>query len=127
MKHPKKKKKRRVVEDFNAGGHLLMGTVLGLLLANHPAEFALVLFGSLLPDIDHQQSTLGKWNPFARFMTHRGKCHTLAGCVLLCSPFLLFGDIRIPLLVFAGCVGHLLGDKLASWLPGRKKFRLRLW
>jgi hypothetical protein len=123
----KSKPKRRQVDEFNIFGHLVIGTAISLFLANSPGEAALILFGSLLPDIDHRNSTLGKWNPFTRFMKHRGKCHTLIGCILLSAPFYFFGSILVPILILTGCVGHVLADKLASWLPGRRRFKLRIW
>ena len=36
-----------------------------------------VTIGSLLPDIDNTDSTLGKFNPFAKMLTHRGFFHSL--------------------------------------------------
>jgi membrane-bound metal-dependent hydrolase YbcI (DUF457 family) len=123
----KTKQRRKDVVIPNAFGHLMVGTAIGLALTNHPAEMALVLFGSLLPDIDHPRSTLGQWNPLTRFMKHRGKCHTLVGSVLLSVPFSLFGGWIPFALVLSGAVGHILSDRLVSMLPGRQRFRIKIW
>lgn len=124
---------RKKVDDFNALGHLAIGTFLGLFFAHTPLEFAYVLLGSLLIDIDHSRSTMGRWNPFTkRWMPrrvrwkHRGHCHTFLGAILLSAPFLVV-DLRAFFLVFVGCMGHLLGDKFLSIFPKHDAFKLKFW
>lgn len=77
-----------------------------------------LLFGSLLPDIDCKTSMLGRFNPFVRLMRHRGRCHTLGGCILLSLPFAL-GGWKMSSLVFYGCLLHIISDKIYSWSRGR--------
>lgn len=90
----------------------------------HPRDIFFILIGSLLPDIDHPRSMLGRLNIFARLMTHRGFCHTLAGCVMLSLPFIYIHDAA-PY-VFLGSISHLFGDRLQS-INGNKMFRIKLW
>jgi membrane-bound metal-dependent hydrolase YbcI (DUF457 family) len=121
---------RKDVVAFNAGTHLLIGFAVGAALAHSPLELGLVLFGSLLPDVDHPKSTLGKFNLFNRFgmFKHRGKCHTILGAAVLSLPFFLVaGGWHYPLLVFAGALSHILGDKLASMFPNRSPFKIKVW
>lgn len=122
---PKKKYQGRL-DDFNCAGHLVCGALIACFFAHTPLQAVIVIFCSLLPDIDHPRSTLGKYNPATRFMKHRGHCHSLVGAGLLSLPFVVFGP-HIYVLAIIGSVGHLLADKLASWLPKHRKFQLKLW
>lgn len=128
VQKPKTKtyRKKGVNDVPNAGGHLMVGTAIGLAVAHTPVALACVLFGSLLPDIDHRTSTLGKWNPFTRWMKHRGHAHSLVGSALLSLPFIVFGK-WVFLYVFLGCFGHLLADRFMSLFPKKQKFRIHLW
>ena len=114
------------VNAFNFFGHTVLGTTAGLLLATTPIGFIAVVFGSLLPDIDHPNSTLGRYNPLTAWMKHRGHCHSIVGIALLALPFTYFGT-GIYTLAVIGSATHLLGDKFISWLPSKKRFRLKLW
>lgn len=90
---------------------------------------ALIIFGSLLPDVDHRSSTLGRFNVInrLRLTKHRGKCHTLIGSILLCVPFYITGGSLTFLWVFLGCVSHLCADKLHSFGKRKKPFAIKLW
>lgn len=78
------------------------------------------LLGSLLPDIDHPQSWLGKRIPFisipvSAIFGHRGITHSLFGMLLLISIcFAIAISLQIltaPLTgILIGYVGHVLGD-----------------
>lgn len=134
------------MDDFNAFGHVVIGLSLGVLVADSGIAFLLVACGSLLPDIDHPNSTFGKYNllhkvgarkrkrarknnekaPPNRFVKHRGKCHTVFGAMLLCSPFMVLGPIAYSLVLY-GAFTHLLADKAYSWLPKKRKFQLKMW
>lgn len=109
---------------FNFRIHIIIGFFVGLYF--HSLEFiTLAMLGSLLPDLDHHGSTLGRYNPFAKFMMHRGFSHSILGCALLSSPFAMIGHgTFMP--VFAGAVSHVFGDFISSLLKGRW-FRVRLW
>jgi membrane-bound metal-dependent hydrolase YbcI (DUF457 family) len=107
---------------FNKTGHLIIGALISVVASRTYTDALFLLIGSILPDIDHRHSTLGRYNPFRRFMKHRGHAHSLIGGVLLSLPFLWFGE-RAFYFVLLGCVGHLLADKLHSW----GKFKIRVW
>lgn len=111
---------------MNLYGHITLGVTVGVLAAHSPFELSFVLLGSLLPDIDHPSSTLGRYNPLVSLMVHRGKCHSVIGCLLMSLPFLML-DVRFFVFVFIGTISHLMGDKLMSVLPRHKKFYLKLW
>ncbi|WP_236639417.1 metal-dependent hydrolase [Pelosinus sp. UFO1] len=83
-----------------------------------------IMIGSLLPDIDHRRSMVGRLNIFVKFMSHRGFCHTLVGCIVLSLPFLLIQGAA-PY-VFLGGVSHLFGDRLQSAYSS-KMFRIKGW
>lgn len=113
---------------FNKMGHLFIGTAISVFVCHSFTELLIVLFGSLWPDVDKKNSTLGRFNLFNRvgLFTHRGHCHSLLGVAVISAPFLFIGW-RAYTLCLIGCIGHLAGDKLLSWMPGHQKFRLKLW
>ena len=82
-----------------------VGLVLGVIL---------VIFGSLLPDIDNEKSTLGRY--FRLPLRHRGLTNSL-WAILLLGAVSLF----VPLVgwVFVGYLTHVLLDGLstAGWVP----------
>lgn len=119
---------------FGYKGHLLFTLVFVIVALALGVQFTLytfglVMFGSLLPDIDHQHSMLGRFNFLARtrLMKHRGKCHTFMGSLMLSAPFFLLGGLVGFLCTFAGCISHLLADKLYSYGKHKQAFTLRLW
>lgn len=58
--------------------HLGGGILASVLLCDSFASAILIIFGSILPDIDHKNSFLGKNIPFiSNFFTHRGFTHSL--------------------------------------------------
>ncbi len=86
-----------------------------------PLEFGAVFIGSLIPDIDHPKSWLGKrlWfisHPLARIFGHRGLTHSLLGLaiisILVCIGFSSQLQERITILAF--CLGYSL-HLLADW------------
>ena len=113
---------------MNAGQHLTFGTLLGIgtqfatglpltgLLA-FPSYYGGITLGSLLPDIDHPQSYLGRRLrilsvPIFKIFGHRGITHSFlfmgiigtATAVWWASNPLFFGGL------FIGILSHLLGD-----------------
>ena len=46
---------------------------------------------------------------------------------LVCEYPIILGGLNGLLYVYMGCLGHILADKSASWLPKRQKFKLRVW
>ena len=61
-----------------------------------------------------------------RVSRHRGHCHTVVGCAILASPFLIIGYADY-VLCFYGCLTHLIVDYLAGKIPGRMPLKLKLW
>lgn len=85
------------------------------------------LLGSLLPDIDHPRSVLGRMNLLSPLFKHRGFTHTFFGCFIIVLPFAYLSFVSM-VEVFLGCCTHLVADKIYSWLPGkRRKFILKLY
>ena len=111
---------------FNFLGHFIIGSGVGLATARSPFVFLCIVFGSLLPDIDHPRSILGRCNPVVRWMKHRGHCHTILGVLLLTAPLMFFGIVAYEFIIF-GAIVHIFSDKLFSWFPGKKYFELRIW
>lgn len=120
-----------------AMSHVVIGgSAWGLAVAtgvgtHDPRAFALAIFGSLLPDIDHPKSWLGRKVPFlsvpiSALFGHRGITHSL-----LAISFWLFvmttqpGWMGLPLAL--GYLSHLLADSLTPagvpllW-PVKKRF-----
>ena len=104
------------------GSHLVLSGIciaaasaVGMLPFN-PLLFVVGAFGSLLPDIDHPSSWLGRRLPFISYpisavFGHRGITHSLIAIVAM--AFLLSGRIAIPSVMTALIVGylsHLFGD-----------------
>jgi membrane-bound metal-dependent hydrolase YbcI (DUF457 family) len=122
------------VIDFSGNTHAAFGFVMAILLhvlgipVGAWGIFFLV-FGSLLPDIDHKRSILGRYNLFAhlRLCKHRGKCHTILGSLFLSLPFYVLGGIQGIIFTFVGSVGHLVADKLYSYGHKKKPFTIKVW
>jgi len=98
-------------------------------------SFAMVLLGTMLPDIDHPDSVVGKrvkWlsYPIRLVFGHRGITHSV-----LAVGFIAFAAISLDWWwlnwLALGYAGHLLGDYLtdagipAFW-PNRKRYRFVL-
>src|ERR1035437_2397556 len=106
-----------------AGSHVALGAAAWFAAAPHlglpamdPLPLGLAVAGSLLPDIDHPKSWVGKrLRPLstiiAAILGHRGATHSLLA--LVGCGWLLFhngtpGPIAAPLLI--GALSHLVGD-----------------
>jgi len=111
---------------FNMYGHLSLGAAIGLVIAPSWLSLSAVVISSLLPDIDHNKSALGRFNPFASCMKHRGHCHSIMGCIVLTLPFLLLGT-QVYTFAIIGCIVHVLADKLLSLLPWKSRFSVKIW
>lgn len=109
---------------FNWKTHIIIGLLFSIGFTTQPRDIIFIMIGSLLPDIDHPRSILGRFNIFASFMTHRGFCHTLVGCIMLSLPFIyIYGAAPY---VFLGTISHLFGDRLQS-ANGARMFRIKIW
>ena len=109
---------------FNWKIHIIIGLLFSVGFTSEPRDIVFIMIGSLLPDIDHPRSILGRFNIFTSLMTHRGFCHTLVGCIVLSSPFTyIYGEAPYVLL---GTISHLFADRLQS-ANGNRMFRIKLW
>lgn len=104
--------------------HLLGGALAAMLLAPNSIEgSSLILLGSLISDIDHPKSTIGKYVPLIpRLLPHRGLTHSMIFCVLcyLLNPFLSYGvgvHIMLDMMTTSGV-------KLFYPLPNNIRFPL---
>lgn len=70
----------------------------------------LLIFATLLPDIDHKNSKIGKFSSLHEVLDHRGITHTLAALVVLSLPVLLLGGTEYFLVFWIGYSLHLIGD-----------------
>ncbi|MBO1075299.1 metal-dependent hydrolase [Roseomonas marmotae] len=108
-----------------AGSHIALGAAAWFVAAPRfgmpaldPVSIGLAVFGSLLPDIDHPKSWVGKrvW-PISlicgRIFGHRGMTHSLiaiSGCIALLLSEQLSVAFTAPLVV--GYLSHLAADLL---------------
>ena len=98
--------------------HLAFGFLAGLLALNifNPANvilfFTLVLIGSILPDIDHPKSKIGRKIKIIGFLfEHRGFFHSLLFLIFLyIFSVLLFKNNSFILPLFIGYSSHLFID-----------------
>ena len=101
-------------------------------------ELGAAALGSLLPDIDHPKSLVGRrlaWVsvPVAALVGHRGVTHSLLA-VLACAAGLWFlgRELAWNAALLVGYLSHLAGDALTVsgipllW-PWRRRFRSPLW
>lgn len=131
---------------MNCGQHVVTGTLLGVgtqivvglplvgLLA-YPSYYGGIMLGSLLPDIDHPQSYIGRrlWilsAPINKLFGHRGFTHSILSLTILgivTAPWwlvnpLFFGGFLL------GYFSHLLGDMctisgVPLFYPNKKRYR----
>lgn len=74
--------------------HLTAGLVTALALGVNVPQMALIAVGSVLPDMDHAGSTLGRMvKPISKRIRHRGVTHSLLFFVIISfiSPYLGIG------------------------------------
>ncbi len=99
--------------------HMAIGLLAGLLLFTffHLQWYIfipLVIFGSLLPDVDHQNSKINRMMPLTRwiptFFAHRGFFHSIFPAIIIYFGFHLakLDYIGIPLAI--GYTSHLASD-----------------
>lgn len=93
-----------------------------------------IMLGSLLPDIDHQDSILGRFNPISKIMKHRSITHTLWMALLITFLCINFGIHRLHQSLYFGITMgywlHLIEDSFSvegiTWLyPLTHKHRRR--
>jgi inner membrane protein len=110
-----------------AGSHVVIGLAAWTWTAPHlnlpsldPASLGLAGIGSLLPDVDHPRSWIGRrlWpisRPLAALFGHRGVTHSLVA-VILCFVFLHWREFTRPTVcaVVVGYLSHLCADLLTT-------------
>ena len=108
--------------------HVLLALTIGLAIlpsVTHKFSFLpIIVFATLLPDIDCAQSYLGRaWflRPLQWITRHRGLLHSLTFCFLMTLLFVLFLPF-IALPFFLGYALHLFADSLTGegikpWWP----------
>lgn len=83
--------------------HLQAGLTTAVITGASPINVAIMLIGSILPDIDKGISLLGRYNLFAFTLSHRGITHSL---VLLLPLYYLSEPLAI------GMATHIILDML---------------
>jgi len=98
--------------------HIAIGVMLAFLffpyVTNKWVFVPIVLFASLMPDIDSAYSYLGHkriFRPLQFFVQHRGVIHSFTFCLLVSAIFAFFIPI-LALPFFLGYAGHLFADSL---------------
>ena len=99
--------------------HLAFGTLIGILLLpiikpnNVYLYFWVVLFASLLPDIDHNKSKFGRKVKIISFLSkHRGILHSVFAILFFISPFYYLRYYEVALAIIIGYGSHLIGDMI---------------
>lgn len=97
--------------------HLAFGFLAGLVLmpflnkTHFIIYFALVLFGAVLPDIDNENSKVGRHAKIiGKIFRHRGIFHSLIFAVVLCGLIWYFIGSPYGIALFIGYASHLLID-----------------
>lgn len=84
--------------------------------------FYLIILGSMLPDIDHSGSIIGKQFPWiSKLVKHRGFFHSLLALVLWYGVFILILNQVYVFAILIGYVSHLLLDVIT--VSGIKLFQ----
>lgn len=106
--------------------HLIFGLLIGLIwisffgVSNKYMFIGFVLFASLLPDIDHPQSKLGrKVKPISwlvnKVFGHRGVLHSIFPAIILYFVFVYaIGWKTVGMGLSVGFVSHLMSDALTK-------------
>ena len=126
------------VGDFKGITHILVGISFFMAVENYFflaidgfIILTCIVIGSLLPDIDHPSSKLGRYAyPLSAVVQHRGFTHSLISSLILPLPAILIST-RYYYALVVGYLLHLLADTLnpsgVMWLyPYKKKYSLKL-
>ena len=101
--------------------HMIFGLTAGLLALPYVDQkwyffLPIVVFGSLLPDIDHEGSKINKILPltrwFAKFFKHRGFFHSIFPILIIFFVSKHYGFLFIGLPISVGYAAHLFSDSL---------------
>ena len=109
---------------MRAPTHVLGGILVGTLLATNAISdgdqltamgiIAISVVGSLVPDLDSDTSRLGRYNPLAKYIKHRGFFHSLMFMIVvgIVCVYLFHIEKEILIIFEAGIASHLLLDML---------------
>jgi len=112
-------------------GHILLGLLVFLISRNYFSGgneiifFLLVMLGSLLPDIDEENSKISKWfgiigKIVSKIFSHRGFLHSIFFFLILGMLMTHFFGKYYAYGLMLGYLAHLLGDAIS--LQGVKVF-----
>ena len=99
--------------------HMAIGFLAGVLLfsvvdANPVVFVPLVVLGSLLPDVDHENSKINRLVPVTRwvpkFFKHRGFFHSVFPALILYTVSYATGTLVLGMPVVLGYLAHLFSD-----------------
>ena len=97
--------------------HLAFGFLAGLALmpllnkTHFALYFGLILFGALLPDIDNENSKVGRYAPLiGKLFKHRGVIHTVWMGALICGLVWYFIGSPYGIALMIGYASHLVID-----------------
>jgi membrane-bound metal-dependent hydrolase YbcI (DUF457 family) len=88
------------VVTFGFFGHTVISAAVALMLGMPPDHVLYMIFGGLLPDIDHPKSILGRYNPFTSSVK-KYYVRSLKLAVVLCIGLSFFIDKRMALTALA--------------------------
>lgn len=95
--------------------HLAIGLGAGLIMKDTLGFWGVIMtgLGSLLPDLDHPRSTLGRriFGASTLGLKHRGWMHSLVGLIIFATLFAAINSKLVPGITF-GYFLHLLADTL---------------
>ena len=103
--------------------HLALGVLTGMLTTSDTMQFCCICVGSILPDIDHSATMLGKAIPIVpKLFKHRGFTHSL-----LFSTIIAFVDVWMCYGTLIHCISDMMTKQGISLLyPIERKIRLPL-
>jgi inner membrane protein len=100
--------------------HIMIGIVMFLLFmpifgGSKVIAFALVLLGSILPDIDERHSKMNQWSGFigkivVMFVKHRGIFHSMVFHIGIGFLVAWYFGVHFGVALFIGYLAHLIGD-----------------
>ncbi|HME87277.1 MAG TPA: metal-dependent hydrolase [Candidatus Nanoarchaeia archaeon] len=101
--------------------HIAIAFLFGLLSIsflnphNQILFIVLVMFGGLLPDIDHPKSKIGKYTPIAFLFEHRGFFHSfLVIPVIVVLLYFVFDLPSFAVPIAIGYISHLTSDAVTK-------------
>lgn len=103
--------------------HIAFGLLAGAIIAPYIALdrfvfYLLVVFGAMLPDIDHQNSSINKLMPVTNVLPHlfkhRGFFHSVFPVIGIVMGFTILSDRSIGIAIAVGYLAHLFSDALTK-------------